>query len=636
MSKLMLLLLLPLPVTALGQGVVPVSPQHCVWRAGDNPAWSATNLDESGWRPYAQWKLNPAESRIWVRCHVESLTLAEPQPAIQVRFSTAYQVFMNGILVGSNGDVDDGFFSMDSIRVFPFPPALAANGSNVLSLRIVYRFAAGSWETVQSTRAAEIRVGAVESLRDNRAGVLVLLIRQNLTTFVPMVAIGIIGLVLLGFSLPDRAHPELILLGLACLFIGLMFVNFLCGSIMTNEPAWANLAIYSITCTANLLAQTAFYFVLARRRIPVLFKLLIAAWFVRAAWPLAELLLPPQPSLRLDAILSSTVVPIGYILLGILLGLGPFIAFWPYNRIPRRARAAAGLSATWGAILIGFFLTGGVFGYFSRPSLLGSWLSTLFPVQSIVQACVVIALIALVVREQRQVAVERSLLAGEMEAAREIQQYLIPQKPPETAGLTIRSVYLPSRNVGGDFFQVLPDSRNNSTLIVVGDVAGKGLKAGMLSALIVGAIRTAFQFTGEPAAILALLNGRLQGRGLVTCLAMRIDRNGSVELANAGHLPPYVNGDELTVEGSFPLGAVPEIEIQTVRFKLAEGDSMLLVSDGVVEARNAARELFGFDRTRSISTQSAEAIARAAQQFGQEDDITVLTLTFALAEVIHA
>jgi serine phosphatase RsbU (regulator of sigma subunit) len=222
---------------------------------------------------------------------------------------------------------------------------------------------------------------------------------------------------------------------------------------------------------------------------------------------------------------------------------------------------------------------------------------------------------------------ERAELHGEMASAREIQQYLIPDQLPSTPGLAIRSVYQPSREVGGDFFQVLPDPRDGSTLIVVGDVAGKGLKAGMLAALIVGATRTAFKFTSDPGSILALLNERLQGRGLVTCLAMRIDRNGCVELANAGHLPPYINGKELTVEGAFPLGALPAVVFPSQRFQLTEGESVLLVSDGVVEARNASGELFGFERTRAISTQSAASVAHAAQDFGQEDDITVLTLT---------
>jgi serine phosphatase RsbU (regulator of sigma subunit) len=158
----------------------------------------------------------------------------------------------------------------------------------------------------------------------------------------------------------------------------------------------------------------------------------------------------------------------------------------------------------------------------------------------------------------------------------------------------------------------------------------------MLAALIVGAIRTAFQFTPDPARILALLNGRLQGRGLVTCLAMRIDRNGSAELANAGHPPPYLDGKELALEGSFPLGALPDVSYPIQLFQLSAGESLLLVSDGVIEARNAAGELFGFERTAAISTQTADQIAHAAEQFGQEDDITVLTLTLAPAEVLHA
>jgi serine phosphatase RsbU (regulator of sigma subunit) len=190
--------------------------------------------------------------------------------------------------------------------------------------------------------------------------------------------------------------------------------------------------------------------------------------------------------------------------------------------------------------------------------------------------------------------------------------------------------------VGGDFFQVLPDSRDGSTLIVIGDVAGKGLQAGMLAALIVGAIRTAFKFTSDPGRILELLNERLQGRGLVTCLAMRIDRDGNAELANAGQLPPYIDGKELALDGAFPLGALPAILLSTTRIRLSEGQSMLLISDGVVEARNAQGELFGFERTRAISRKPADEIAQAAQDFGQDDDITVLTLSFVPVEVAHA
>jgi hypothetical protein len=218
--------------------------------------------------------------------------------------------------------------------------------------------------------------------------------------------------------------------------------------------------------------------------------------------------------------------------------------------------------------------------------------------------------------------------AGEVQAARSVQQYLIPEHLPPTPGLAIESVYRPAREVGGDFFQVLPDAADGSVLIVVGDVAGHGMESGMLATLIVGAIRTAAEFTSEPGRILSLLNKRMQGRGLATCLALRIERDGSAALANAGHLPPYLNGLELPMEGALPLGAVLEIDFPVLHFKLADGDALMLMTDGVAEAQDKEGHLFGFDRIAEMlrNGMAAATLATAAQAFGQEDDITVLTV----------
>jgi hypothetical protein len=128
----------------------------------------------------------------------------------------------------------------------------------------------------------------------------------------------------------------------------------------------------------------------------------------------------------------------------------------------------------------------------------------------------------------------------------------------------------------------------------------------------------------------SMLNERLQGRGLVTCQALRITVDGSAILANAGHLPPYLNGREIAIVGSLPLGAIPGIDFPLLRFHLDPGGTLTLISDGVVEAQNPAGELFGFDRTAAISTQTADQIAKAAERFGQEDDITVLTVMRAV------
>jgi serine phosphatase RsbU (regulator of sigma subunit) len=97
-------------------------------------------------------------------------------------------------------------------------------------------------------------------------------------------------------------------------------------------------------------------------------------------------------------------------------------------------------------------------------------------------------------------------------------------------------------------------------------------------------------------------------------------------LANAGHLPPYLNSQEVSLPGGLPLGVLPDANYQEVRLYLHPGDRILLMSDGVVEARQPSGELFGFDRVHNLSNQSAFYIADAAKEFGQDDDITVLTV----------
>jgi Stage II sporulation protein E (SpoIIE) len=635
MRKLALMLMLLSPLAASGQSMVSIPPQQCVWRAGDNPAWAASNLDESGWQPYSSWKFSPSEPRIWIRCHLQPIAPGEfDRPAVQVRLLAAYQVFMNGVPIGGNGDLNNGLFTMDSIRIFPLAPSLAGNGPNVLSLRIADRFV--SVVTTDSTQASEIRLGGMHALRDDRAGVLVSLLPNSLVSFVPLVVLGIIGLVLLGFSVPDRKHPEPILLGLSCVFVGLMFVDILCGTMMANEPAWAYLGLYALTGTGNTLAETAFYFALARKRIPAAFRLLIGAWFICAAWPLAELLLPLQPALRLDSVHNSIIDPGSYMILAVLLGCGPFVAFWPYRRIPARMRAVAGLSAAWGAILLVFFLAIAASYIPGLPDFFQSWQSTLFPVQSIVQACMVAALIALIVREQRQIADQRSALAGEMEAAQKMQRALIPASIDSLSGLKIDIAFRPAREVGGDFYscRILPAGQQR---ILLGDVSGKGAAAAMTAAVLLGAAER--RENDSPAELLRHLNLVLSDfrlGGFTTCLCADMAADGSLTLANAGHLAPYRSGEEIPLPPGLPLGIARDTKYEETALNLASGDTLTLLSDGVVEARSSTGELFGFERTRAISGHSAEQIAEAAQAFGQEDDITVLTLTFAPAEVLHA
>jgi len=213
---------------------------------------------------------------------------------------------------------------------------------------------------------------------------------------------------------------------------------------------------------------------------------------------------------------------------------------------------------------------------------------------------------------------------NELAAARGVQELLIPQEKPATPGFEVDSVYSPASEVGGDFFHVQTMGREG-LLVVIGDVASHGLKAAMNVSLLMGALRRGTE--RHPARILESLNRVLSGTdSFTTCQALWFGVNGEVVIANAGHLPPYLNSQEIALPGSLPLGVLGEITYEESRFFLHPGDRILLLSDGVVEARHPNGELFGFDRVRQFSQKAAIFLADAAKSFGQQDDITVLTV----------
>lgn len=223
---------------------------------------------------------------------------------------------------------------------------------------------------------------------------------------------------------------------------------------------------------------------------------------------------------------------------------------------------------------------------------------------------------------------EKAVLESELQAAREVQQVILPDSQKEFPGFHVDSVYKPAQQVGGDFFQILPDG-SGGILAIIGDVAGKGLPAAMLVSMLVGSLRTAAEQTTDPTRILNALQDRLIGRtsgGFSTALAAHIAGNGTVTIANAGHLPPYLNGKEIALPGALPLGIAGEGQYPTTSFALSPGSRLTFYTDGVAEARSQSGELFGFDRTQSLSTEAAAKIVEAAVRFGQSDDITVVTI----------
>jgi hypothetical protein len=247
-----------------------------------------------------------------------------------------------------------------------------------------------------------------------------------------------------------------------------------------------------------------------------------------------------------------------------------------------------------------------------------------------------VTLLLFLVLRTVSIARERAHAAAELEAARTTQQLLLARSSQSTPGFKVETVYFPASEVGGDFFLVSPGT-DGSLMAIVGDVSGKGIIAAMRVAMIVGVLRR--EDSRSPVEALRNLNQALFMKGeagFTTACCMRIDRDGLCTMANAGHLAPYIDGKEMAVPPSLPLGITEDAQFEEVTVKLAPGHSLVLLSDGVVEARNSQGELFGFERTAAISAESAQSIAGAAQRFGQEDDITVLTLTLAPAEVLHA
>ena len=256
---------------------------------------------------------------------------------------------------------------------------------------------------------------------------------------------------------------------------------------------------------------------------------------------------------------------------------------------------------------------------------IGGWR---WSISALTQTSLGAATLAILVRDLIRDRREKQRMAAELEAARSVQQVLIPDEIPTIPGFDLQSVYKPASEVGGDFFQIVP-AKNGGVLVVIGDVSGKGVPAAMTVSLLVGTFRTLAHYTQSPGEILAAMNQRMLARshgGFTTCLVLRADPGGQLTIANAGHIAPYLAGKELPLKNGLPLGISATSTYAEVTFQLPPGRQLTLLTDGVVEARDKTGALYGFERAAAMSGQSSEAIAQAAQAFGQDDDITVLTL----------
>jgi serine phosphatase RsbU (regulator of sigma subunit)/anti-sigma regulatory factor (Ser/Thr protein kinase) len=252
--------------------------------------------------------------------------------------------------------------------------------------------------------------------------------------------------------------------------------------------------------------------------------------------------------------------------------------------------------------------------------------------------------VAQLARQQQIEARERERMEQELKVARVIQQTLLPKEVPELRGWNIAAFWQPAKEVSGDFYDFfnLVDGR---TCILIGDVTDKGVPAAMVMATTRSLLRAAAERLVSPGKVLERVNDLLYpdipAKMFVTCLCVVLDPgDGKAVIANAGHNLPYLKLENEILEpraSGMPLGLMPGMTYDEVEFRINPGESLLLLSDGLVEAHNSDREMFGLERVKRLlalyneSTGTIEHLMSAfhnftGEEYEQEDDITLVTI----------
>ncbi len=191
-----------------------------------------------------------------------------------------------------------------------------------------------------------------------------------------------------------------------------------------------------------------------------------------------------------------------------------------------------------------------------------------------------VSLLSVILYRFVRVSQEEQRSTAEIAAARSVQAMLIPTELPSNHHFMLESAYEPANGVGGDFFQVLP-VEDGSMMIVVGDVSGKGLQAAMNASSLVGAFRN--ELSHDPATVLNHLNNVMLGAAsgsarskdavaaFATCLCARLYPDGTMTVANAGHLSPYRDGREMELPPGLPLGVIAEHDLRSGNISAGAG-----------------------------------------------------------------
>lgn len=253
--------------------------------------------------------------------------------------------------------------------------------------------------------------------------------------------------------------------------------------------------------------------------------------------------------------------------------------------------------------------------------------------------------VAQLVRQQQIEAREHERMDQELKVARIIQETLLPKEVPELPGWEITALWQPAREVGGDFYDFL-ELEDGRTCILIGDVTDKGVPAAIVMATTRSLLRAAVERLVDPGKVLERVNDLLYPdipvKMFVTCLCVLMDpMNGKMTIANAGHNLPFQKTPAGILEPrvcGVPLGLMPGMTYDEIEFYLKPGESLLLLSDGLVEGHGPQREMFGLERIRhlfEIQDNDQDTILELIQAFKnftgeeyeKEDDITLVTIT---------
>lgn len=641
-----------LAINGLGKGTAELSGPW-QFHLGDDPSWSAPSYDDKRWDQITAekpWGLQGHDSYTgyaWYRRHLTITTApgASPDVALLIPgISDVYEIYWNGQRIGGEGRMPPHWVAYSDIPAQTFGLGQASSG--VLAVR-VWKMPLSSIDdgTAGGFRVAPL-IGSPAAIAAVKASMDYEWLRSQqfhyaLTSLYALVA-------MLGFFAFWRDRQQWLLFWTGIFSACLVFELFLNGfrlhiSVAANafwyqsEVAFREMSLWFLLLWLLRLQDNRRLVVLTRK---VALISIVASTLDGALLFFYPTLLSKGGFELADA--GLTAVMLFFEAYPIMLVA---YAFLHHKSLESSRWVVAAVAFVNGMVYFvqNVTIQGVRYTHWTLSDTLTSPLFTLWgssvTLGLLLRTLLFFSILYAVIRVYIDSRQRTNTLEKELQNARELQRVLVPSSLPVVPGFTITSAYRPAAEVGGDFFQVIP-LESGSTLVLLGDVSGKGLKAAMAVSLIIGAVRALAEEQGSPARLLTQLNRRLCGHlqgGFATCVVLTLDPQGECALATAGHPAPFLNGRELDMPGALPLGISREAEYEELNLTLKIGDHFSLYTDGLLEARSPSGELYSFARLERLfaSHPSAQQATQAAVNFGQDDDITVLTLTrMEVAETI--